>query len=95
MNDPVNFLYDNRSDPEHRSVLEDWERTRYRTLPCRRKIRHVLGHGVAFSPGEIAAITGHKVNSVISTLARMRARGEVTHEGHGRWVGKSLLERVA
>lgn len=71
-------------------IRSDWS-----TLPCRRKIRHVLGHGVAFSPGELAAITGHKVNSVISTLARMRARGEVTHEGHGRWVGRPLLERVA
>jgi hypothetical protein len=66
-------------------IREDW-----RSLPCRNKLRHVLGHGVSFSPGELAALLGHKVNTVRSTLMRMRTRGEVKRERHGKWTATTL-----
>jgi DNA-directed RNA polymerase specialized sigma24 family protein len=67
-------------------IRDDW-----RTLPCRNKLRHVLGHGVAFAPTELAALLGHNVNTVRSTLMRMRRRGEVKRERHGRWAATSPL----
>lgn len=68
-------------------VLECFARIRHewRTLPCRGKIRHVLGHGVAFSPSELAALLDERLNTVRSTLIRMRTRGEAKREGHGKW----------
>lgn len=68
-------------------------RSEWSTLAIRNKLRHVLGHGVAFGPGELAALTGHKLNTVISTLARMRERGEVKRERHGKWGATKPLHK--
>ena len=53
---------------------------------CRHKIRIVLGHGVALSPIELSRLLNENLNSVRSTLARMRGRGEIEHVGHGKWI---------
>jgi hypothetical protein len=66
-------------------------RDEWRTLPCRRKLRHVLGHGVALAPIELAALCGHNIHTVRSTLARMRTRGEVKRERHGKWSATKLV----
>lgn len=53
---------------------------------CRNKLRQVLQHGAAFAPSELALMTGDKLNTVRSSLARMRARGEVHRVDFGRWI---------
>lgn len=57
----------------------------WRALPCRQKMRLVLDHGVSFSPAELAALLGEKINTVYGNLLRMRIRGETKRERHGKW----------
>lgn len=68
-------------------VMECFARIRveWKTLSCRNKLRHVLRHGVAFSPGELAALLDENDHTIRSTLQRMRTRGEVARVAFGRW----------
>jgi len=70
-------------------VMECYARIRgeWNSLPCRGKLRHVLKHGVAFSPSELAVLLGEKLNTVRSSLVRMQRRGEVCRVDFGRWTG--------
>lgn len=61
-------------------IRADWH-----TLPCRDKLRHVLRHGASFAPSELAALLGEKINTIRSSLIRMRKRGEVRRENYGKW----------
>lgn len=61
-------------------------RCEWKKLRCRDKLRQVLRHGVALAPSELSVLVDEPINTVRSTLARMRTRREVRRIGFGRWV---------
>jgi hypothetical protein len=60
----INHLYDNRCDPDVRAVLEDWERSRYRTSTIAR-----LGFALAFMDADDADAVGDVAADAVAAAA--------------------------